>query len=130
MCVYARVCVCVCMCLHVCVINRNQFLHTNLPPMIYVAHPILISSQCLWVWPQCYIKELCILFTAGSKGVFEWKRSVHSTDAFPSVRVGNMLRCTCSTTLFTRAWRSRNWCSDYWVEYAYLRGRTSILSKV
>ena len=30
----------------------------------------------------------------------------------------------------TRSWRSRNWCSDYWVEYVYLRARASLLSIV
>jgi len=30
----------------------------------------------------------------------------------------------------TRAWRSRNWCSDLWIEYVYLRGRNSLLSKL
>ncbi|XP_065912529.1 carnitine O-palmitoyltransferase 1, liver isoform-like [Dysidea avara] len=29
--------------------------------------------------------------------------------------------------LYLKAWRSRNWCSDLWVEYVYLRGRSSLL---
>ena len=30
----------------------------------------------------------------------------------------------------TRSWRSRNWCSDYWLEYMYLRSRAPLLSMV
>ncbi|XP_065910251.1 carnitine O-palmitoyltransferase 1, liver isoform-like [Dysidea avara] len=29
--------------------------------------------------------------------------------------------------LYLQAWRSRNWCSDLWLEYIYLRGRSSLL---
>ncbi|XP_065912520.1 carnitine O-palmitoyltransferase 1, muscle isoform-like [Dysidea avara] len=29
--------------------------------------------------------------------------------------------------LYLQAWRSRNWCSDLWIEYVYLRGRSSLL---
>lgn len=62
-------------------------------------------------------------------GVFEWKGSIHSTNALPSVRI---FFCDeeCLFNNIIRAWKSRNWCSDHWVEYAYLRGRASIMSEV
>ena len=68
----------------------------------------------------------------GSGRVFKWKGTIHPSYAIPSVSTWPSTWQLAHMDIYicTRAWRSRNWCSDLWIEYVYLRGRNSLLSKL